>query len=51
MEEVSWKDNVKHGPRKLYVDGTAKTEWYHFGDLVSRPTYERMNLPCSKPLL
>ena len=45
MEEVSWKDNVKHGPRKLYVDGAAKTEWYHFGDLVSRPTYERMNLP------
>ena len=49
MEEVTWKDDVQHGPRKLYVDGEAKTEWYHEGELVSRPTYERMNLPVLLP--
>lgn len=43
-EEVSWKDNAMHGQRKMYVDGEAKIEWYHEGELVSRSTFERMNL-------
>jgi antitoxin component YwqK of YwqJK toxin-antitoxin module len=45
VEEVSWKDNQQHGPRKLYVDGSTKTEWYHAGEMVSRTAYERMNMP------
>jgi antitoxin component YwqK of YwqJK toxin-antitoxin module len=45
VEELYWKNDLMHGPRKLYVDGQAKTEWYHEGIIVSRPTYERMNLP------
>ncbi len=45
MEEITWKEDSMHGPRKLYVDGEPKTEWYHDGELVSRPTFERMNLP------
>lgn len=45
VEEITWKNNVQHGPRKIYVDGEAKIEWYHQGELVSRIHYERMNSP------
>ncbi len=45
VEELTWKDNVQHGQRKLYVDGATKSEWYHQGEMVSRATFERMNLP------
>lgn len=45
-EEVCWKKDKQHGPRKMIVDGKeVKTEWYHEGELVSRPTFERMNPP------
>jgi antitoxin component YwqK of YwqJK toxin-antitoxin module len=47
-EEVYWKADVQHGPRKLFVDQETKTEWYHKGDLVSRPTYERLNPPSQR---
>lgn len=43
VEEVSWKNGVQHGPRKIIADETERTEWYHQGELVSRPTFERMN--------
>lgn len=44
-EEVSWKNDLQHGPRKIILDGDkSKTEWYHQGEVVSRSTYERMNL-------
>lgn len=45
VEELSWKENLKHGQRKLYIDGEVKSEWYHQGEVVSRTTFERMNLP------
>lgn len=45
VEEVNWKENIQHGQRKIYVDGDTKTEWYHQGEMVSRTTFERMNLP------
>lgn len=45
VEEVAWKDNIQHGQRKFYVDGETKTEWYHEGEVVSRTTFERMNMP------
>lgn len=46
VEEVSWHVGIQHGPRTLLgEDGfPLKTEWYHQGELVSRPTFERMNL-------
>lgn len=44
VEEISWKQGIQHGPRKIIIDDTVKTEWYHQGKLVSRNTYERMNL-------
>jgi antitoxin component YwqK of YwqJK toxin-antitoxin module len=48
VEEVCWKENVQHGQRKIYVDGETKSEWYHEGELVSRTTYERLNMPHRK---
>lgn len=44
-EEISWKEDTLHGPRRFFVDGVPKSEWYLNGDLVSRSTFERMNLP------
>ena len=44
-EEITWRGDIQHGARTLYVDGEAKTEWYHQGEVVSRTAYERMNLP------
>lgn len=47
-EEVTWRHNVQHGQRKILVGGEEiKTEWYHEGELVSRPAFERLNLPNS----
>lgn len=45
-EEITWQHGIQHGPRTiLSEDGSPlKTEWYHEGELVSRPTFERMNL-------
>ncbi|MFZ0565453.1 MAG: toxin-antitoxin system YwqK family antitoxin [Chlamydiales bacterium] len=45
VEEISWKNNVQHGPRKIYVDGETKIEWFHQGELVSHAAYERLNAP------
>lgn len=42
-EEVSWKRGEQHGPRKIYAGQNTKTQWYHQGELVSRPTYQRLN--------
>lgn len=42
-EEITWKDDLQHGQRKLYLDGAAKSEWYHEGEVVSRALFERMN--------
>lgn len=44
VEEVSWKRDVQHGPRKIIIDeNNIKTEWFQQGEVVSRTTYERMN--------
>lgn len=45
VEELSWVQDVQHGPHKMYVDGETKVEWYHQGEVVSRPTFERLNPP------
>lgn len=45
VEEISWRNDVQHGPRKIIVDDSSKVEWYHQGELVNRPTFERLNPP------
>lgn len=48
VEELSWLHNKQHGPHKIYVDGSTKVEWYHQGQIVSRPTFERLNPPTAE---
>ncbi|MFN0064932.1 MAG: toxin-antitoxin system YwqK family antitoxin [Chlamydiales bacterium] len=45
VEEVTWKEDKQHGPCKIYSDGTSRTDYYHEGALVNKPTYERLNPP------
>ncbi len=45
VEEISWLNDHQHGSHKIYVDGSTKVEWYHQGEIVSRPTFERLNPP------
>jgi antitoxin component YwqK of YwqJK toxin-antitoxin module len=42
--EITWVDDVQHGPCKISIDGVEKTDWYYLGTQVSRNTYERMNI-------
>ncbi|EPJ32808.1 hypothetical protein CP061683_0275 [Chlamydia psittaci 06-1683] len=42
-EEVSWRNNLPHGMRKIYAAGVYKCEWYHRGRLVSKTKFERLN--------
>lgn len=44
VEEVTWRQDVQHGPRKIFLDeNNTKTEWFLEGEVVSRVTFERMN--------
>ncbi|WP_194844181.1 toxin-antitoxin system YwqK family antitoxin [Candidatus Clavichlamydia salmonicola] len=43
VEEISWKNDLLHGIRKIHAANIAKIEWYHMGKHVSRTTFERMN--------
>lgn len=45
VEEITWDHDMQHGPRKIYVDGDSRVEWFHQGEVVSRPTFERLNPP------
>jgi antitoxin component YwqK of YwqJK toxin-antitoxin module len=39
VEEIVWKDNKRHGPSVVYVDGQKVTEWYHSDVKVSRISF------------
>lgn len=44
VEKISWKNDVMHGPRILYIDDQAtKIQYYLDGEIVSRPAYERLS--------
>ncbi|MCP5469085.1 MAG: toxin-antitoxin system YwqK family antitoxin [Chlamydiales bacterium] len=47
VEEMTWKNDRPHGIRTIYVDGARQTDYFHQGEIVSRPTYERLNPPRS----
>lgn len=43
VEEISWNNDVRHGPSVIIAEGHSKTDWYHQGEIVSRSLYERLN--------
>lgn len=44
VEEITWINDLRHGPSKICIEGAEKTDWYHEGELVSRVTFERLNV-------
>lgn len=42
VQEVSWEDNQMHGPTKVYVGDTVKTDWYYKGNLTTEVNYNFM---------
>lgn len=41
VEEIAWRDNLRHGPSDTYVNGkVSKTEWYYKGVKVQKSTYD-----------
>jgi antitoxin component YwqK of YwqJK toxin-antitoxin module len=39
VEEISWHQNLRHGPSKTYVGGKAHSEWYWRGGKTSEQQY------------
>lgn len=40
VEEITWKDDERHGVSKVYVGDTVKTDWFFHGKPVSRLNFE-----------
>lgn len=36
VEEITWKEDMKHGPSTTYVGNVKNTEWYQHGRLVNK---------------
>lgn len=44
-EEISWNDDVRHGPTRYLAEGEEQTvDWYYEGKNVRQHTYERLSL-------
>lgn len=44
VEKITWKYGMMHGPRILFIEeGAKKIQYYLEGEVVSRPTYERLS--------
>lgn len=42
VEEVSWKEDLKHGPLIIYVDNDKVTDYYYMGQKVSRVEFAEL---------
>lgn len=41
IEEITWRDNQRHGPSDTYVNNkVTKTEWFYNGQKVSKSTWD-----------
>lgn len=40
-EEISWKNDLRHGPSRVFVENATKTTWYFEGKLVSKLEYDQ----------
>jgi antitoxin component YwqK of YwqJK toxin-antitoxin module len=45
VEEISWQEDLKHGPCALYLGDNSKTEWYYQGKPVSKISYDLLANP------
>lgn len=42
VEEITWINDIKHGPSTTYVKDYVKTDWYFKGKPVTQIAFERM---------
>ncbi len=45
IEEITWKNGMKHGPARTYVNGETKTRWYFEDREVTQSGYELLSRP------
>lgn len=41
-EEITWIDDIKHGPHSTYIADVVKTDWFFQGKPVTKVAFERM---------
>lgn len=52
VEEISWVNNMKHGPSYTYVQGTKQTEWFYKDRPVTKAMFDQLakgNNPSYRP--
>ncbi len=42
VAEITWKNDLKHGPSVTFIENVERTEWYHKGKKVSKSDFERL---------
>lgn len=45
ISEISWRNDVQHGPTKHIVDGKQSTQWFYKGELVTKSYYDLKTRP------
>lgn len=45
VEEVTWRNNIQHGPALHYVNGQVVTDWYFNGQKVTKGAFDRLSGP------
>lgn len=41
-EEISWIEDIKHGPHTTYIADIVKTDWFYEGKPVTKTAFERL---------
>lgn len=41
-QEISWENDLKHGPSNVYFDGKAERHWFYAGEELSKRKYDEM---------
>ena len=42
VQEVTWKNDLEHGVKKLYINDTVRLEWFYKGKKVSHSDFEKL---------
>lgn len=43
VEEIRWKDDLRHGPCCVYITGAPLLEWYYKGMAVTKSAFEQLS--------
>lgn len=45
VQEITWKDNIQHGPTYSYIGDKTITDWYFQGRQISKSQFDQMTQP------